>query len=66
MNTPTKKTTCESKGHFWQSTSPLIQRCGRTGCKATQHFLNGVWVESQSHQPVQPAVPVAQQMDMWA
>lgn len=62
-----KKPTCESKGHVWQgTTSPLIFRCGRTGCKAMQHCINGVWHETQPHQPMQPIAPAAQQMDMWA
>lgn len=67
MTQPIKKTTCEKKGHAWQSTtSPLIRRCFRTGCGAMEHCINGVWQESHPR-PVKPVTtPVAQQADLWA
>ena len=67
MKPPDKKTTCESKGHFWQSTASTVYRhCGRTGCKATQHLINGRWIETQPTQPKPAAQPGAQQADLWA
>jgi hypothetical protein len=64
-------TPCRSrKGHWWQPTaSPLIFHCGRTGCKAMQHCLNGTWYETQPAQPAQPQASVTpvvvQQADLW-
>lgn len=67
MSQSTKKTACDTKGHWWQSTlSPLIFRCGRTGCKATQHCINGVWHETQPNAPKPTGATVAQQADLWA
>ena len=62
-----KKSACESKGHFWQPTSsPLVFRCGRSGCKAMQHCINGVWQETQPAQHKPAPVPTEHQMDLWA
>lgn len=67
MNHFPKKTTCESKGHLWQAstTSPHTMHCGRTGCKATQHFLNGVWIEAQASKP-KPVATGLEQVGLWA
>lgn len=69
MQQPTKKTTCEHKGHSWQSTaSPFFRKCGRTGCKAAEFYINRHWIEIQpdDDEPVQPAPPLATQADLWA
>jgi hypothetical protein len=66
MQQPPKKTTCETKGHSWSTTtSGLAYRCSRTGCHVVRVYLNGVWHETQPDQPKQLTPPVAQQTELW-
>jgi hypothetical protein len=52
-------------GHWWCATaSPLVERCGRAGCKAMRQYVNGVWVEPQPRKPQVPT-PVAEQAQLW-
>ncbi len=67
MDQHTKKTTCESKGHMWQSTtSPFFRHCGRTGCKATMHYINGAWRETVPGSSKPASALVTQQAELWA
>jgi len=62
-----QETTCTSqKGHWWQATtSPFVRRCFRTGCKAMQHCLNGVWYESLPSPQKPSATLIAEQTTLW-
>ena len=52
--------------HIWLSTaSPLVERCGRGGCKATRQYINGAWSQPHTHQPKLVATSVEQQPDLW-
>jgi hypothetical protein len=67
MQQQDEKPTCaSSKGHFWQSTSsPLIFRCSRTGCRAMRHCINGVWHETYPTTTKPTIVPGVQQTELW-
>lgn len=59
-----KKTTCETKGHSWTSTTSIsASRCSR--CKRTRTFINGQWIEYQPA-PMKVMTPQAEQSNLWA
>jgi hypothetical protein len=65
MNQPTKKTPHVCDGHVWLPTaSPLIERCGRAGCKAMRQFRAGAWTIPEAL--TARATPTAKQPDLWA
>lgn len=59
-----KKTTCETKGHSWTSTTSIYaSRCSR--CTLTRTFINGQWIEYQPAH-VKVMAPQAEQSSLWA
>lgn len=53
-------------GHVWVTTSsPLIERCGRAGCRAMRQWRNGAWSEPETGKQ-KPARSEAQQPGLWA
>jgi len=55
---------CDS--HVWVSTaSPLIERCGRAGCKAMRQCVKGTWTEPQAATP-KPVATTVNQPGLWA
>jgi hypothetical protein len=53
-------------GHLWCPTaSPVVQICGRAGCRAMRQCINGVWTEPTTSQS-RPTTLRAAPADLWA
>lgn len=65
--TPSNQNTHSHKDNvpLWVPTaSPLIERCGRAGCKAMRHCVNGVWSETPA--PKAKPAPSLAQPGLWS